>query len=70
MTKNEIIEKIDNVKTSRFYLSMKDRWTDKDFEQMRKYNDELWRLEHQLQKMEQKTAQAVFFIQQILTLML
>ena len=60
MTKNEIIEKIDNVKTSRFYLSMKDRWTDKDFEQMRKYNDELWRLERQLQKMEQKTAQAVF----------
>ena len=56
MTKNEIIEKIDNVKTSRFYLSMKDRWTDKDFEQMRKYNDEIWRLERQLQKMEQKTA--------------
>ena len=60
MTKNEIIEKIDNVKTSRFYLSMKNRWTDKDFEQMRKYNDELWRLDRQLQKMEQKTAQAVF----------
>ena len=56
MTKNEIIEKINNVKSARFFLSMKDRWTDKDFEQMRKYNDEIWKLERQLQKMGQKTA--------------
>ena len=60
MTKKEIIEKINAVKSARFYLSMKDRWTDNDFEQMRKYNDEIWRLTRQLQKMEEKTAQAVF----------
>ena len=56
MTKKEIIEKINAVKSARFYLSMKDRWTDNDFEQMRKYNDEIWRLTRQLQKMEEKTA--------------
>ena len=31
MSKNEIIERINKIETSRFYLSMKDRWNSEDY---------------------------------------
>jgi len=32
MTKKEMLERMDEIETRRFYLAMKDRWNSKDFE--------------------------------------
>ncbi len=47
MTKDEILQEIDNVETRIYYLDMKDRWSTRDYElddQFRKRLTELKRL--------------------------
>lgn len=49
MTKTEIINRINELKEYAFYLNMKDRWTDKDYATMRRYDKEIKELEEMLE---------------------
>lgn len=50
MTKEEIKKRIENLKDAEFYLQMKDRWSNTDFETSRKYNEEIIRLKKLLEE--------------------
>ena len=45
MTREEREKRIDNLKTQRFILNMKDRWNERDYEQDRKWENEIRELE-------------------------
>ena len=50
MTRKEIEKRIDEIKTNRFYLAMKDRWSAEDFEHDRKLVNELIELKNKLKE--------------------
>ena len=50
MTKNEILTKIDSIKSRLFMLNMVDRWTDRTRDTVAKLERELTELENQLEK--------------------
>ena len=52
MTKQEIIDRIEKIEDNKFYLNMKDRWTNADWAKIREYDRELWKLQEQLKEFE------------------
>ena len=50
MTKEEIKKRIESIKEDEFYLRMKDRWSNADYEQSRKYSEEIVRLRKLLEE--------------------
>lgn len=50
MTKEEIIKRMEEIKSERFYLAMKDRWSPADFEADRKMLVEFLNLKKELEK--------------------
>lgn len=50
MTKEEIKKRIESIKDSEFYLQMKDRWSNADYELSRKYSEEIVRLRKLLEE--------------------
>ncbi len=48
----KIYEQIEELNRKKFMLNMKDRFSDKDFEQMREYDNELIKLKKQLEETE------------------
>ena len=40
--------KIKKIESDQFYLEMKDRWSNYDFDKNRKYNNRIWELKQQL----------------------
>lgn len=57
MTLQEIKAEIDAIETRRFYLAMKDRWTQEDFKLDRAWSklvDDLWDLYFQIQLREEQ----------------
>ena len=50
MTKEEIKKRIDSIRDDEFYLQMKDRWSNEDYELSRKYSEEIVRLRKLLEE--------------------
>ena len=53
MSKQELEKRIDDLKSSLFFLAMKDTWSSSDFETRRQWTAELFKLREQLKKIEQ-----------------
>ena len=49
-TREEITKRIEELETKKFYLAMKDRWNDRDFETDRNYRIEIAKLEKELEE--------------------
>lgn len=49
MTRTEIEARIDKLEDLRFYLAMKDYWNERDYEQDRKWRDELFELRKEIE---------------------
>ena len=48
MTKNEILKRIDELETKKFYLAMEDHWTARDFAKNDEYFNEIQKLKAML----------------------
>ena len=55
MTRKEILDRIDEIETARFYLAMKDHWNREDFEQDGNLFEEWAELKRKLKEKIKKT---------------